>query len=42
MLWIFFWIADWSLTSRPEMGAPLGPGWAAQAAFLGQTWLRHY
>lgn len=24
------------------MGAPLGPGWAAQAAFLGQTWLHHY
>lgn len=24
------------------MGAPLGPGWAKQAAFLGQTWLHHY
>lgn len=39
---VVFWITDWSLTSRPEMGAPLGPGWAALAAFLGQTWLHHY
>lgn len=28
-----------SLTSKPEMGAPLKPGWAKQAAFLNQTWL---
>lgn len=24
------------------MGAPLAPGWAVLAAFLGQTWLHHY
>lgn len=24
------------------MGDPLRPGWAAQAAFLGLTWLHHY
>lgn len=26
----------------PETGAPLMPGWAAQATFLGQIWLHHY
>lgn len=39
---VVVWITDSSLTSRPEKGAPLGPGWAGQAAFLGQTWLHHY
>lgn len=39
---VFLWIMDEPLTSRPEMGAPLGPGWAEQAAFSGQIWLHHY
>jgi len=41
-VFLVFWITDECLTSRPEMGAPSGPGWAAQAAFSGQSWLHQY